>query len=150
MASKLKQNTMENLFELMEKYNLTLRRLGSEEVTTYSPIPDRELKENETLIDIIRKSDESKESFEKWQEKGYFNNCRWNNGFVISKAVREVKKREDGWLVKVDNSHGSIQNWNRKYDFYGKTPEEAIAKAVADIEKRKKECEEKKKQAGIC
>jgi hypothetical protein len=150
MASKLKQNTMENLFELMEKYNLTLRRLSDEDVTCYTPIPGRELNDNETLVETIVKSNVSKEEFEKWQKKGYWQSCRFNNGFVIGKAVREVKKHEDGWLVKVDNSHGSIQNWNRKYDFYGKTPEEAIAKAVADIEKRKKECEEKKKQAGIC
>lgn len=141
---------MENLFELMEKYNLTLRRLGSEEVRVYNPIPNRKLKENETIIETIRKSDETKESFEKWKEKGYFNNCRWSNGFVIAKVVKEVVKRKSGWLAKQEISHGTTQYWDMKNDYFGETPEETIMKAVADIEKRKREYEEKKKQAGIC
>ena len=141
---------MENLFELMEKYNLTLRRLSDEEVTCYSAIPDRKLNDNETLVETIVKSNVSKEEFEKWQKKGYWQSCRFNNGFVIGKAVREVKKREGGWLVKQDNSHGSIQNWNRKFDYYGNTPEEAINKAVEDIEKRLETYKENKKKAGIC
>jgi hypothetical protein len=37
-----------------------------------------------------------------------------------------------------------------KNDYFGETPEEAITKAVADIEKRKREYEEQKRQAGIC
>lgn len=141
---------MENLFELMEKYNLTLRRLSDEEVTCYSPIPDRELNDNETLVETIVKSNVSKEEFEKWQKKGYWQSCRFNNGFVIGKVVREVKKREAGWIVKQDNSHGSMQNWNRKFDYYGNTPEEAINKAVKDIEKRLETYKENKKKAGIC
>lgn len=141
---------MENIFKLMEKYNLTLRRLSDEEVICYSPIPNRELNDNETLVETIVKSNVSKEEFEKWQKKGYWQSCRFNNGFVIGKAVREVKKSEGGWLVKQDNLHGSIQNWNRKFDYYGNTPEEAINKAVKDIEKRLETYKENKKKAGIC
>ena len=141
---------MESIFKLMEKYNLTLRRLSDEEVTCYSPILDGELNDNETLVETIVKSNVSKEEFEKWQKKGYWQSCRFNNGFVIGKAVREVKKREGGWLVKQDNSHGSIQNWNRKFDYYGNTPEEAINKAFEDIEKRLETYKENKKKAGIC
>jgi hypothetical protein len=69
---------------------------------------------------------------------------------VIAKAVEEVVKAKSGWLVKQENSHGTTQYWSMKNDYFGETPEEAITKAVADIEKRKREYEENKRQAGIC
>ena len=49
----------------------------------------------------------------------------------------------------MDNSANSIQRWDKKFDFYGKTPEEAIYKAVEYIEKAKEEKINKMRLAGL-
>ena len=84
---------MENIIDLMAKYNLTLRRLSSEEVS------------------YTRKNGE---------------------------FVRHVKRHTPGWIVKVDSSHGTLQQWSMKYDFYAATAEEAIQNAINSINAKQK------------
>ena len=133
----------------MEEYSLTLRRLSATE-TSFTMLPHNATPEEIEMSQecILREMDE--ESFKRAQEKGYFQkHAIYRNGFVIGRCVRHVVQKESGWLVKIDGSHGSIQQWNRKKDFFGKTPEEAINNAVEYIEKQKAEKREKRKRAGI-
>lgn len=89
------------------------------------------------------------ENFERMQKKGCYNFCRFYNGFIIRKFNRIERRTGGGWLVKIDNSTNSIQQWNKKTDFYGKTPEEAICKAVEYIEKAEESNIKKMRLAGL-
>lgn len=138
-----------DLFTLMAEHSLTLRRLSATESSSYMLPNNATQEEIERSHEVIlREMDE--ESFKRMKEKGFFQNCAvFRNGFVIGRMVREVVQRESGWLVKIDSSHGSTQKWSRKGDFFGKTPEEAINKAVEYCEKRTKERQERMRRAGI-
>jgi len=140
------------LFDLMDKYTLTLRKIGGEETMCYRPIEGQKLKGNETLEERIIKSDVSEDEFKRIQEKGYCSkSCRWENGFMIDTFVRRREYHDEKWLVKQTKDKGSMQDWSRsKGDvFEGKTPEEAIYKAVDYIESYQKEQEEKYRKAGL-
>lgn len=137
------------LITLMEEHSLTLRRLSATE-TSLTILPSNATPEEIEMSQecILKEMDE--ESFKKAREKGYFQkHAIYRNGFVIGRFVRKTVQKESGWLVKIDGSHGSMQQWDRKIDFFGKTPEEAINKAVDFIEKRKLERQERMKKAGI-
>lgn len=137
-----------NLFELMEKYNLTLRRLPDTETITTS-LPNNPTKEelNNAFESVINEM--PFEKFKQLQDKGYMKNCRWNNGYVIGKFTSQIIQRAGGWIVKQDNGHGSNQTWQRKYDYFGKTPKEAIENAVKDIEEKKEKANERKRLAEL-
>lgn len=137
-----------NLFELMEKYALTLRRLPTKTYTSYK------YDENRTRTDgIIIECpliEMSESEFLKCQKQGRYATCRWQNGFVIERYYRVMEKRDGGWLVKISGGYGSVQHWDmKKNDFYGVTPKDAIMKAVKHIERTKKETNEKRKKAGL-
>ena len=121
----------EDLFELMERYNLTLRRLSNTEIISYSFMHYRGLP-NEEVFEADGPS-MTEEKFKLKQSQNCFVDDRWDNGKVIRKLVRRTTQREGGWLVKIDGSHGSMQKWSKKYDYFGDTPEEAILKAVKSI-----------------
>ena len=133
-----------NIIKILEKYNLTLRRLPEvvTDILTYNPASPAEVVEQVA-------GETTAENFAKMQKKGYYNFCRFYNGYIIRKYNRIERHTGGGWLVKIDNGTGSIQNWNRKSDFYGKTPEEAICAAVEYIEKAKEEKIKKMRLAGL-
>lgn len=133
-----------NIIESLEKYNLTLRRLPEVvfDILTYDP------KRQDEVLEMVL-GETSAEKFEKMQKKGYYNHCRYSNGFIIKKYNRVERRARGGWLVKIDNSTNCIQQWNEKRDFYGKTPEEAIYKAVEYIEKAKEDTIKKMRLAGL-
>lgn len=121
----------EDLFELMERYNLTLRRLSNTETECYSFRHYRGLP-NEEVFEVDGPS-MTEEKFKLEQSQNCFVYDRWENGKVIRKLVRKTIQREGGWLVKIGGGHGSVQQWSKKYDYFGNTPEEAILKAVKSI-----------------
>ncbi len=133
----------------MIKYNLTLRRLPDCITTSYwlpqNPTEDELLH----VQDEIRASDISKEKYERIRSSGSWDNSRYYNGFVIGKLVVKRKACEEGWLVKIDCGHGSMQQWSKKADFFGKTPEEAIQKAVEYIKVRNARLTKLKQDAGL-
>lgn len=137
-----------DILSAMQEYNLTLRRLSDTEIIC-KYLPDNPTKEEieNSYEDVI--GEITKERFDKLQAKGYYLNARFCNGFIIRKLVKIKKKREDGWLVKISSSHNSVQYWSKKDDFYGKTPEEAVEKAVKYIEEQRKIKEEIYKKAGL-
>lgn len=55
------------------------------------------------------------------------------------KVVRIKKERKGGWMVKICNEHSSMQQWSKKYDFYGETAEDAVKLAIEHIEKQQRE-----------
>ena len=126
-----------NLFELMERYSLTLRRLPNKATSTYAYIHYRGLP-NEEIFEAVL-FEKTKQAFELMKSKGCFTDCRWEDGKVIRKMVRKTSKREGGWVVKKNSGYDSIQQWDRRYDFFGKTPEEAIMKAVESITDKTKQ-----------
>lgn len=137
------------LFDLMDKYTLTLRKIGGENIRCYRPVEGQKLKENETLEERIIKSNVSEDEFKRMQEKGFCSEkCRWENGFLIDTFVRYREYRKERWLVKQTKDNGSMQDWGRNV-FEGKTPEEAIYKAVDYIESYQKEQEEKYRKVGL-
>lgn len=121
----------EDLFELMERYNLTLRRLPNTETECYSFMHYRGLP-NEEVFEADGPS-MTEEKFKLEQSQNCFVYDRWENGKVIRKLVRKTIQREGGWLVKIGGGYGSTQLWSKKYDYFGNTPEEAILKAVKSI-----------------
>lgn len=138
----------ENLFELMVKHNLTLRCLPTKTCTLSIYNPQRDTGKGEIYEFPLKEM--SEEDFCRWKQKGYFSECRYQNGFVIQKHFRKYETRDGGWLAKIDRGYGSIQHWNMNSgDFYGKTPKEAIMKAVEYIQKKDEEREERMKRAGL-
>lgn len=131
-------------FSILEKYNLTLRRLPEviADILTYDPTSPAEVVEM-----VVRET--TAENFARMQKKGHYKFCRFSEGFVIKKFNRIERRTKGGWLVKIDNSINSIQQWNKKFDFYGKTPEEAICAAVEYIEKTREEKIKKMRLAGL-
>ncbi len=133
----------------MTKYNLTLRRLPDCTITSYwlpqNPTED----ELSQAQDEIRVSGISKEKYERIRSTGCWDNSRYYNGFVIGKLVVKHEAREEGWLVKIDSGHGSMQQWSKKADFFGKTPEEAIQKAIDYIQTRDAKLLKLKRDAGL-
>ena len=138
---------MEKLIKLMEEYNLTLRRLPNEVTEIYDAKHYRGLPNEEIYEKVMAKI--SHEDFLKMREKGYYLGQRWKNGFRIGRWVRRTEKRNGGWLVKIDRGTGSVQHWNKERDFFGKTPEEAINKAIAHIKETRKQQEEWDCLAGL-
>ena len=139
---------MKKLIELMEEYNLTLRRLPTKTTHTYDARHYRGLPNEEIYESVVAKI--SHEDFLKMRKQGCYLGQRWKNGFRIATWVRQTEEREGGWLVKIDRSYGSLQQWNRnRGDFFGKTPEEAIKKAIEHIKKERKQMDEWNRLAGL-
>ena len=138
-----------NIIEQMTKYNLTLRRLPDCMTTSYwlpqNPTEDELLHAQ----DEIRASGISKEKYERIRSTGCWDNSRYYNGFVIGKLVVKHKACEEGWLVKIDSGYGSTQQWSKKSDFFEKTPEEAIRKAIEHIQARDARLAKLKQDAGL-
>ena len=112
------------LFDLMDKYTLTLRKIGGESRGCYRPIEGQKLKENETIEERIIKSNVSEDEFKRMQEKGFCTEkCRWENGFLIDTFVVCREYHDEKWLVKQTKGSGSMQDWSKsKGDvFEGKT-----------------------------
>lgn len=133
-----------DIIKTLEKYNLTLRRLPDvvADILTYDPTRPAE------VVEMVA-GETTTENFAKMQKKGCYNFCRFNNGYIIRKYNRIERHTEGGWLVKIDNGAGSVQRWDKKNDFYGKTPKEAICAAVEYIEKVKEEKAKKMRLAGL-
>ena len=139
----------QDLITLMEEHSLTLRRLSATETSSYMLPRNATQEEIEMSHEVILK-EMDEESFKRAQEKGFFQSCaQFRNGFVIGRMISKVVQKESGWLVKIDGSHHSHQIWSRKSDFFGKTPEQAINKAVEYLKKRAEERNERLKRAGI-
>lgn len=110
----------QEFFDLMEQYNLTLRRVPSE-VITYSWVDTK----THTLVNtetIKEEWDTERRSLKSFTPKP--NHC-W---------LKRTELKKGGWIVKIDNTYNTIQKWDRLKDFLGETPQEAIKKAVCFIE----------------
>lgn len=57
----------------------------------------------------------------------------------LPKIDREGRKREPGWLCKVTGGYNAVMRWSLKEDHFGKTPAEAIMKAIRSLENHGKE-----------
>lgn len=129
-----------DIVAMLEKYSLTLRRLPDSETDTHflSANPTQMELDN-CHLHVIRPI--SKEEFDKMIQRNFLSthNSIFKNGYLIKKVVRIKKERESGWIVKICNSHSSIQQWSKKLDFYGKTAEEAVKSAIEYIEKQQRE-----------
>ena len=137
-----------DILSLMEKYNLTLRRLSDTESISYIPRMEEIDKANSECVSFVDISLEKYNNFvstgmhilkpERDKFVSYADDPE--HGVVIRKMINKTKPRTPGWLVKIDNGHGSMQMWSRdKGDFFGETAQEAVEKAVAFIENKKKE-----------
>ena len=133
---------MQDIIELMEKYDLTLRRLSSEE---RGFIECRKGEENHpNAVDVVRTKGITKEKFDFEKSKGWRDSQHFvpsandpNVGNAVGKMIRYVKTYQPGWLVKIDHSHGNVQRWDFGKTFEGDTAEEAVMKAVEYIEGKK-------------
>ena len=107
-----------NIIEKMEKYNLTLRHLSSQEVVSTMA---RESEYNSpNTYDVIFNKERTKEQYDEECKKGWHTGHKFipykddkNKGLVVCRMIKKVIEREEGWLVKIDNTHGSNQRWNR-------------------------------------
>ncbi len=52
---------------------------------------------------------------------------------------RDGRRREPGWLCKVTGGYNAVIRWSLKEDHFGKTPAEAIMKAIRSLENHGKE-----------
>ena len=113
-----------DLIFLMEKYNITLRRLsnGYWETTSYDGESELSSKYEVIIQDVGQKI--SEDCFWKLysKSKGFF----IKNGRLMRYMKRRFIPRTPGWIAKIDSSHGNIQLWSKKRDYYGKSAEEAI------------------------
>ena len=137
-----------NIIELMEKYNLDLRRIGEKHVTYHAIGGDSyQLKVNERIVETaVAKM--SKEDYDKREKEGYCTDSRWQNGYKIRKWVEETHyHRKPGWLATNMDTTEEHQSWAQA--FYGETPEEAINKAIEYIERGRKEWDDMQKEAGL-
>lgn len=137
------------LFEKMAKYNITLRKIPLFVCSLCSFNADiKKRTDNPTYEEIIKEMPINK--YKEGVKSGFFSNdFYYKNGFLIRKFRKEIKKTCGGWIAKIDNTNDSIQQWNKKNDFWGDTAEDAINKAVEYAERRKKEREEMRRNAGI-
>lgn len=100
-----------DILELMREHNLTLRCWPTHEVGYKSYREGSPLKEGETLVDVTLKNIKGEP--------------------VTVKRVRCEEFHEPKWGVKIDD----WPHWT-EHDFYGKTPEEAVAKAIEHIKSK--------------
>lgn len=110
----------QEFFDLMEQYNLTLRRIPSE-VITYSWVDTK----THTLVNtetIKEEWDTERRSLKSFTPKP--NHC-W---------LKRTEIKKGGWMAKIDRTCNTIQRWSKEKDFWGDTPQEAIKKAVCFIE----------------
>lgn len=131
-----------NIIKTMEEYNITLRKLPEKVYSCYR-IPNNPTKEElKNVTERVVKYDITEEEFNKWRERGYYkNNYRWENNKVFCKFVESVRILGGGWMAKQDSRGNGIQQWNKKYDGYGKTAEEAITDLIEKISKNEKKDE---------
>lgn len=106
----------QEFFDLMEKYNLTLRRVPSE-VITYSWVDTTTHKLINTET-IKEEWDTERRSLKSFTPKP--NHC-W---------LKRTELKKGGWMAKIDRTHDATQKWDKKRDFWGETPQEAINRAV--------------------
>lgn len=137
-----------DIIALMEKHNLTLRRVSGEvrELLTYRE--GEPLKDGETIAEEIV-GECTLEDFTDRRAKGFCCGCRWSNGFIVRMFVCRTKQTKEGWIVKQDNGHGSTQTWDIKKDWFAKTADGAVLKAVKDIEEAARERNEWRRLAGL-
>lgn len=129
-----------DIVAMLEKYSLTLRRLPDFETDTYFlPKNPTQMELDNCRLSVIRPI--SKEKFDDMIRRNFLSahNSIFRNGYLIKKVVRIKKERKSGWIVKICNSHTSIQQWSKKHDFYGKTAEDAVKLAIEHIEKQQRE-----------
>ncbi len=144
-------NTM-NILELIKEYHLTLRCFPEYRTTTHRYTEKEAQELTQKGIDFIVVEGVVKDGVKPEQYKFYEReSTRYKDGFVIEKFIRYQKispfhAKNGVWGCKMDEG---LFGWSEKTDFFAKTPEKAVQKAVAAIEKRKKEIEELHKQAGI-
>lgn len=129
-----------DIVAMLEKYSLTLRRLPDFETETYF-LPTNPTKEELDNCHLHIVKSISKGEFDDMIRRNILSvhNSIFKNGYLVKKIVRIKKEREGGWIVKICNSHYSIQQWSKKLDFYGKTAEEAVKSAIEYIEKQQRE-----------
>lgn len=129
-----------DIVAMLEKYSLILRRLPDFETDTYFlPKNPTQMELDNCRLSVIRPI--SKEKFDDMIRRNFLSahNSIFRNGYLIKKVVRIKKERKSGWIVKICNSHTSIQQWSKKHDFYGKTAEDAVKLAIEHIEKQQRE-----------
>lgn len=129
-----------DIVAMLEKYSLTLRRLPDFETDTYFlPENPTQMELDNCRLSVIRPI--SKEKFDDMIRRNFLSahNSIFRNGYLIKKVVRIKKERKSGWIVKICNSHTSIQQWSKKHDFYGETAEDAVKLAIEHIEKQQRE-----------
>lgn len=129
-----------DIVAMLEKYSLTLRRLPDFETDTYFlPENPTQMELDNCRLSVIRPI--SKDKFDNMIQFNFLSahNSIFKNGYLIKKVVRIKKERKSGWMVKICNNHTSIQQWSKKYDFYGETAEDAVKLAIEHIEKQQRE-----------
>lgn len=129
-----------DIVAMLEKYSLTLRRLPDYETDTYFlPANPTQMELDNCHLHVIRPI--SKEEFDKMIQRNFLSthNSIFKNGYLLKKVVRIKKERKGGWMVKICNEYSSMQQWSKKYDFYGETAEDAVKLAIEHIEKQQRE-----------
>lgn len=129
-----------DIVAMLEKYSLTLRRLPDYETDTYFlPANPTQMELDNCHLHVIRPI--SKEEFDKMIQRNFLSthNSIFKNRYLLKKVVRIKKERKGGWMVKICNKHSSMQQWSKKYDFYGETAEDAVKLAIEHIEKQQRE-----------
>lgn len=113
-----------DLISLMEKHNITLRRIsnGYWEITSYDGESKLSSKYEVIVQDVGQKI--SEDCFWKLysKSKGFF----IKDGRLMRYMKRRFIPRTPGWIAKIDPSHSSVQFWSKERDYYGKSAEEAI------------------------
>ena len=130
---------MNEIIELMERYDLTLRRLSSKEVS-YTECREGD-ENNPNVEEVVRTRNISKEKFEFEELKGWRKYQRFvpytddpSRGNAVGKMIRVERLYSPGWIVMIDHSHGNVQRWDYRKTFKCNTADEAVMKAVAYIE----------------
>lgn len=102
-----------DIIETMREYNLTLKCWPTHKIYYTSYREGRPLEEGERIVEVQLKQ-------------------LGTNEPVTEKRVRHEKFYEPKWGVKISD----WPQWT-EHDFYGKTPEEAVAKAIEHIKSKK-------------
>ena len=123
-----------NIIELMDKYSITLRKLPHFLVISRN-LPEHPTKEEVNNMYILKGREMNEDEYNNLVKRGCLReyNSFLKDGFLMKKVVRIRNPKEGGWLAKMDKSHNATQSWNKKTDFFGDTPEEAVMKAVESI-----------------
>lgn len=126
-----------DIIELMDKYSITLRKLPHFLVISRN-LPEHPTKEEVDNMYILKGREMNEDEYNNLVKRGCLReyNSFLKDGFLMKKVVRIRNPKEGGWLAKVDKSHNATQSWNKKTDFFGDTPEEAVMKAAESIKEK--------------